>query len=286
MSGRAVAQAKQRGVALAIVVWFIAGMSLLVAGIVSHARVDTQMAQLHVARAKAAAAGDGAIQLMMADLATGKGPQPAAQGLPARVYRLGELEVAVNLVPATGLIDVNGASAKILAALFIIAGGLEEAEAQTVADNVVKWRSSSAGSSGRSRKASRFAAMEDLLRVDGVSRTLLDAVRDYIVAGAPSQRGTNWSLAPEMVLAVMQQADPQQAQAAVQRRGRLLQSATESGAGSRSPVTGDSYRLDAVVRYGDKAWLRRRWVDRRMSASSSLLPWRMVRTEAPRVIDR
>ena len=62
---------RERGVALAIVVWFIAGMSLLVAGIVSHARVDTQMAQLHVARAKAAAAGDGAIQLMMADLVTG-----------------------------------------------------------------------------------------------------------------------------------------------------------------------------------------------------------------------
>jgi len=279
-------KAKQRGVALAIVVWFIAGMSLLVAGIVSHARVDTQMAQLHVARAKAAAAGDGAIQLMMADMATGKVPVPAAQGLPARVYRLGELEVAVNLVPATGLIDLNGASAKILAALFIIAGGLVEAEAQTVADNVVKWRSSSAKLSGRSTKTSRFAATEDLLRVDGVSRTLLDAVRDYIVAGAQSQRGTNWSLAPERVLAVIQRADPQKAEAVVKRRGRLLQSAAESDAGNRSPVTGGSYRLDAVVRYGDKAWLRRRWVARSMPASSSLLPWRMVRTEAPRVIDR
>jgi hypothetical protein len=130
--------------------------------------------------------------------------------------------------------------------------------------------------------------MEDLLRVDGVSRTLLDAVRDYIVAGAPSQRGTNWSLAPEMVLAVLQQADPQKAGAAMQRRGRLPRSATESGARNRSAaITGGSYRLDAVVRYGDKAWLRRRWVAMSMAASSSsLLPWRMVRTEAPRVIDR
>ena len=38
---------RQGGVALAIVVWFIAGMSLLVAGIVADARVDTRMAQLH-----------------------------------------------------------------------------------------------------------------------------------------------------------------------------------------------------------------------------------------------
>ena len=61
------AMAGQKGVALAIVVWFIAGMSLLVAGIVSHARVDTQMAQLHIAKAKAVAAGDGAIQLMLGE---------------------------------------------------------------------------------------------------------------------------------------------------------------------------------------------------------------------------
>ena len=60
------AKAKQQGVALAIVVWFIAGMSLLVASIVSQATVDTRLAQLHVAKAEAAAAGDGAIQLMLA----------------------------------------------------------------------------------------------------------------------------------------------------------------------------------------------------------------------------
>ena len=59
---------REDGVALAIVVWFIAGMSLLVAGIISHVRVDTRMTQLHVARAHAASAGDGAIQLMLAGL--------------------------------------------------------------------------------------------------------------------------------------------------------------------------------------------------------------------------
>ena len=71
----------QKGVALAIVVWFIAGMSLLVAGIVSHARVDTQMAQLHVARAKAVAAGDGAIQLMLAERLLKQGTAADEQSL-------------------------------------------------------------------------------------------------------------------------------------------------------------------------------------------------------------
>jgi len=274
---------RQRGVALAIVVWFIAGMSLLVAGIVSHARVDTQMAQLHVARAKAAAAGDGAIQLMLADLATGKLRAAAGRALPGNVYRVGELDVAVELVPAAGLIDLNSASGKTLAALFVVAAGLDPAEAQTVAGNVVKWRTSNTGNTARVK----FATIEDLLRVEGVSRTLLDAVRDYVAAGASAQRGTNWSLAPAAVLAVVQRIDPQKAEAAMRARDRLQQAATdaETGAGAvrRPSGAADSFRLDAVVRYGDKLWLRRRWVSMR-GAASSLVPWQMVRTEAPRVV--
>jgi len=276
-----VALSAQSGVALAIVVWFIAGMSLLVAGIVSHARVDTQMAQLHAARAKAAAAGDGAIQLMMADVVTGEVTVSAGQGLPTRAYRIGDLEVVVDLVPTAGLVDLNGASAKILAALFVLAAQLDVAQAQTVANNVIKWRSPKAVTGGRVR----FATVEDLLRVDGVGRTLLDAVRDYVVAGAPTQRGTDWSLAPEMVWAVMQKTDPQKADAALRSRDRAAGSGEEGKRKAGSSFAGDSYRLDAVVHYGDKAWLRRRWVSI-ATVRSSLLPWRMVRTEAPRVVDR
>ena len=42
---------QQRGVALGIVVWFIAGMALLVSGIIAEARIDTRMAQIHYFRA-------------------------------------------------------------------------------------------------------------------------------------------------------------------------------------------------------------------------------------------
>ena len=44
-------------VALGVVVWFIAGMALLVSGIIAEARIDTRMAQLHYFKAQAAAAG-------------------------------------------------------------------------------------------------------------------------------------------------------------------------------------------------------------------------------------
>ena len=113
----------QGGMALAIVVWFIAGMSLLVAGIVAQARVDTHMTQAHLARAKAVAAGDGAIQLMLADLVIGNPGVGGSPGMPVASYRVGETEVIVRLVPRRGLIDMKTASPEVLSALFVVAAG-------------------------------------------------------------------------------------------------------------------------------------------------------------------
>ena len=69
---------RQQGVAIAMVAWFLAAMSLLVVGIVSEAQNDVRMAQLHSSKARAIAAGDGAIQLMLANSLTqqGRGGSP------------------------------------------------------------------------------------------------------------------------------------------------------------------------------------------------------------------
>ena len=257
---------RQQGVALAIVVWFIAGMSLLVAGIVAQARVDTQMAQVHVARAKAAAAGDGAIQLMMVDLMTSR---REAGDFPVGRYRLGEIEVTVSMLPAAGLIDINRAQPEVLFALFLLAGGLPEEQARLLAETVVQSRA--AGVAGR-----RLDAVEDLLRVPGASRTLLDSVRDFIVVGESGQGGMNWSLAPDAILDVLARSNPAQADAVRARR-------SSPGAGGQRVSRSGAYRADAIVRYGDKTWLRRRWVSIETS-SSTALPWRYTRTEPPRVL--
>jgi type II secretory pathway component PulK len=254
---------RQQGVALAIVVWFIAGMSLLVAGIVAQARVDTQMAQVHVARAKAAAAGDGAIQLMMVDLMTSR---REAGAFPAGLYRLGEIEVSVSLLPAAGLIDINQAQPEVLFALFLLAGRLPQEQARLLAESVVESRTA-----GR-----RFDAVEDLLRVPGASRTLLDSVRDFIVVGESGQGGMSWSLAPDEILDVLAVANPAQADAVRARR-------SSPGAGGQTISRSSAYRADAIVRYGDKTWLRRRWISIETS-SSTALPWRYTRTEPPRVL--
>ena len=75
MSGRgdlrlAGAGGSEAGVALAILVWFLAAMSLLVGSIVMQARVDAKLSGLHLTTARIEAAGDGAIQLAHSTVAT------------------------------------------------------------------------------------------------------------------------------------------------------------------------------------------------------------------------
>jgi hypothetical protein len=267
-------------VALAIVLWFIAGMALLVAGIVSQASVDIRMAQLHASRARVAAAGDGAIQLFMADVvvrAAGGGSDAGTDDGSGR-YRLGEHDVAVTLVPARGLVDINTASADVLAALFELAGGAPPGDARYLADNVINWRTPKTSRLKTIRGGAKFSEIEDLLRVEGIGRTLLDGVRDYVAADNAVQGGTDWSLAPPAVLAILEKSDRRKYEA-VTRRGVRLAGNPEAA----RPTSGGIYRADAVLRLGGRTWVRRRWVVLE-SSSDSLLPWRVSRSEAPRVV--
>jgi type II secretory pathway component PulK len=278
------AKAKQQGVALAIVVWFIAGMSLLVASIVSQATVDTRLAQLHVAKAEAAAAGDGAIQLMLAQRMfdpTSAGGQSANL---EREFRLGSTDVSVSLQPAASFIDLNSAPQPVLAGLFLVIGQVDESEANSLATNVVQWRSTLPDQDSKLIRAPQFHTIEDLLRIDGMSRTLFDAVRNYIVVGKGTP--TDWALAPPELLAVLNQASPGEIDAINKRRDQLGNAANVSTTGNPPQGGGSSlsgmYRADAKVAYGDQIWLRRRWVSIG-SLPGSKLPWYFERTEPLRI---
>jgi type II secretory pathway component PulK len=274
---------KQRGIALAIVVWFLAAMSLLVSGIVFQARVDTRMAQLHVARAKATAAGDGAMQLFLAELVAAVNKNSGEPVVPFGEYVIGDRNVSVKLVPAAGLIDLQSAPGNILAGLFHSRGQVDEGEAKTLADNVIKLRS---GSSGRTRDESavvRLSAIEDLLRADGVTRSIFDRLRDLVTVGGGGRQGVDWALAPASVLEVLAAVDSRKA-AALSAGDRGEAESGKKGPRGRGRVAfAGRLRLDAYVRDGSQTWLRRRWVEMNASESGSL-PWHFNRTEVVRVV--
>ena len=262
----------QRGVALGIVLWFLAGMSLLVSGIVYQARIDTRMAQLHLARATTVSAGDGAILLMLADLVSRNPEQSSKIGPISGSFVMGQQTVSVSMVPAAGLVNLNGASGGTLARLFAMRGQLNNAEAKTLADNMIKWRGKPGGS-GVNEPGGKFQSPEDVLQVAGITRPLWDAIRDTVVVDNKLFTAEpDLAVAPDAVRAIF---------GASATGPRLV----ANGTGQRQAEAGlaGSYRVDAVVSYGGRSWLRRKWVDMG-SNSTTLLPWSFTRVEAPRVL--
>jgi general secretion pathway protein K len=274
----------QSGVALAIVVWFIAAMSLLVAGIVAQAKVDTRMAQSHVARAQAVATGDGAIQLMLAAMQSKQIKGYRGRGVPQLDFEVGEQKVSVSLVPVAGLIDLNGAPRELLVELFAGSGAVSEEDTQILSENIMKWRNQI---SAETHKKGKFNSLEDLLRVEGVGRTLFENIRDSIVVGAAPSKGVDWMSAPESVLRLLNRESGDVVTSVVSaRKGDFSpSSAIPRGLSARFQVAGSGtdYRVDALVTVGDKQWLRRRWVSVE-TQGESLLPWRFTGTEPVRSV--
>lgn len=300
----------QDGVALAILVWFVAAMSLLVAGIVMQARVDIKLTQLHMARARAEAVADGAIQLALAQMMQpakeGETPQQALQGL---VYPLGGLNVRVDITPLSGLINLNQAPEELLYLLFLTVDGIDEIAARELAFNVVEWRTpgmhSDTTADMPARESARdptqpadptdpgaqgnrrFEANEDLLLVTGIDRRVYEAVQDAIYVSQQGQSGVDWATAPVAVLRGLLRGDAQAAQTLADSRmndeQEGLVAPTDIDLSFQEARIKSSYRMDAFVELDGSTFSRRRWVSSDGPGTDGL-PWNFFRTEALRVI--
>jgi polyhydroxyalkanoate synthesis regulator phasin len=269
---------RQSGVALGIVMWFLAGMSLLVSGIVYQVRVDTRMAQLHLARATAVSAGDGAILLMLADLVSLNPREFSQQGLLSQKFIVGVHEVSVTLVPVAGLVNLNQSSAKTLTQLLVAQGHVTAGEAKTLADNVVKWRGDS-GLRISKRQSGQLQSVEDLLQVDGFTRTVWDGIRNSVAATAGSGGESDLASALASLRAAAMNGGGSGPREGVPGQGRSTRGKKPAG---HQRLDG-SFRVDATVQYGGRTWLRRKWVNLSGTGSDSL-PWKITRVEAPRVM--
>lgn len=271
------ASARQRGVALAIVVWFLAGMSLLVAGIVMSARTDVRLAQVHLARAQVTAAGDGAINLLMADVLENRLDRSGAV-LVQRRYRVGDDMVAVHAVPRNTLVNVLAASPAELAGAIRVSGAAQDGDSAGLVRAVVQYRNSQS----RSR---RIESIEDLLAVPGLNRAALDSLRDFITVerGAPGNRAS----APLADSLLSQKLTLLSNWAPAARAGQAeLLANSEVSSGAQVLLRGSSdYRVDALVRRDRDVWLRRRWVSVDRGGRGGL-PWSFVRTEPVRLVPR
>lgn len=291
MSGRgdhrlAGAGGSEAGVALAILVWFLAAMSLLVGSIVMQARVDAKLSGLHLTTARVEAAGDGAIQLALTNLLVlERDGEFSGRSAHYWTHSLGKLEVGVVLTPLSGLIDLNMASEGLLSALFSAVEGMDESAVYELVTSVVKWRSAAPQDPGDS-PGGRFEVPEDLLMVEGVDRDIFEAVRDSLYVASQGSAGVDWVSAPASVLQALGEADEKTAMALIASRltekVEYLEPPVGMDLSYQQAVQSYSYRADALMVVDNTVYLRRRWVDRAQVGADGL-PWVFFRTEAVRV---
>ena len=162
----------QRGVALVAVLWVVAALSILVTGLVQTQREEIRTASSSRLRLQADALGQGAINLAVQMLrADGGGPE-RRERLARMSVAYGGVALQVEIQPLTGLVDLNLAPGPLLAAMFMVGGGVDAAAAQQLAASVVAAREVRP-----SGPPPRFQAPEELLGV--ANRIQSDTFRNF-----------------------------------------------------------------------------------------------------------
>ena len=175
----------QQGFAIALVLWTIAGMSLLVAAVIHFARDDIGMAEYRILEAKAAAMTRGAALLMMRargapeseqleeeDRGAQKAMKMRESILPLVGY-LGEeeLKMTARIYPLQGYVSLVSASKAELARLFALVGGANAGLADRYAEIVVA-----------ARQEVPLVHPSQLLSMPGFSKQIYDRIKTYVHA--------------------------------------------------------------------------------------------------------
>jgi general secretion pathway protein K len=128
----------QNGIALITVMWMVAFLSVLAAGVTAIARGDVQLARNVLGVAQARNEAEGGIYYALTRLTDTSATKWIGNGSVYRVPVSG-VKVEVTIQDEAGRIDLNGATAELLRNLFM-AGGADVELADECTDAVMDWR--------------------------------------------------------------------------------------------------------------------------------------------------
>ena len=286
---------RRRGVALVVVMWLVAALTVLVSALVANTRADLRGAANHRLFIEHAALGDGAIRL--AALQLKHATEPLHGPFSTTVHFEGR-DIVVTATPVAGLINLNAASQELLEALFIHGAGVSENDAAVLASRVIDWRdpddaalpagaendSYEAAGSVFATRGGPFASVDDLVQVLGVSVDVHDKIRGLVTAYGGAA-GVDPRFAPAGVLAVLARGrlDVVERIVATRAADEPLNDTTELEQQFITSTSDKLYRMEANQTMDGMRLSRVLWVD--LGAQSSAgLPWREIAVESVRAI--
>jgi len=210
---------RQRGIALIVVLWVCALVSVLAAGFSYTLHSETQLNAAVVDRIRAAAAAEAGVQRVLALL---RGARAGAAGdAPLQHYDLhfDALAVQVDVASEAGKIDLNAAPAAIIQGLLQRAAtavsSLDSSQAGALADAILDWRD--ADSRTRAHGVERndyqasglagprdqpFLSVSELRQVFGMSRAAFEFLAPLVSVNSQTTRIDPRAAARDTLLAV------------------------------------------------------------------------------------
>ena len=259
----------QRGIALVIVLWMLALLTVIANSMVFSLRSEVQVAGNHAASARAEAAADAGVYKAIRELT-----RPAADlqrwqgnGL-AHEWIFDGVAVRVTIMDEAGKIDINAAPETLLGGLFRSLG-VDETLASSLADAIIDWRDPdnlrrlngaekedyiAAGKDYGPRNAN-FETVEELRLVLGLNDDIFRRAAPLITAysGRP---GVSSPVAPRAVLMALPGIAPEQVDSylterqALQLQGLPAPEAAFALASAARPV-GDTFSIQVHAVLGD-----------------------------------
>ena len=200
--------ARQRGLALVMVLWAAVLLALIAGGVTRVSRADLNLARNLVESTQAELAADSALRTAIYTIVNGG---PDAWRIDGTVYawRFGDAEVRVRVTDELGRIDINATPPDLLSALFVAAGTAPE-DATLLADAVEEFRNQDVEDADfldeeRAPRSSevRFALTDELQRVPGMSQVLYSQIAGAITVYT-GRRAPKIDVAPPLVLAAIE----------------------------------------------------------------------------------
>mgnify|MGYP001825727782 CR=1 FL=1 len=240
--------ARQNGMALVVVLWLVVLLSIMAAGHARGTHVDTQLASRQVSVAQARGYAEAGINHALLMMLSDRGQDVPVDG---RIFSVAIDDRTVTLAvrSATGLVDLNGASADLLdAALEAI--GVAAAQRRALVDAILDWRDSddlrhldgiedddyvAAGLPWTSRDGN-FAAVDELRYIPGIGQNEFERLAPLVTVHSKSA-GIDLELAPPIIVEAM--------------TGDRIEPASQDNTGSRGrgPRTG-TFHIYATVEAG------------------------------------
>lgn len=211
--GRTAGRARpQTGIALVVVLWVLALLTVVVSGFAFTMRTESQLVSNLTGQSRARAAAEAGLHFAIVQLSRPPAQRKlAVDGTPAE-WRFGESVIRIAVQDTAGLVDMNTASPQLLKGI-LRAQGLEDGDVESLNDAIQDFRDGDEqkrlhgaedddyqdADRPYGAKDANFDALEELLQVLGMSPELYARLLPLVTLHS-RETGVNPKLAPAAVL--------------------------------------------------------------------------------------